>query len=352
MLVGFLPGRRSGRYTSERSLRGERERRVVSEEVGHGRFEHEGAATCAAALAAGLSSPSLRRRRGRPFPRISRRRGFATARRRMTTTAPWRPSTSLRIAAFGFLERPALLCESLIYLAVADEAAERHGDAQATVDRLLELQRTVPACAEAKVSPAVRSTFETRFRQLLPGSVPPAAPPKVTPSPRPPPPAPTSTTGRIGEPVQRCGFPRGEAPKHGCAFREQPSWSVFCSIASPALRLGMTSARCASRRDERRSPGNATRRPSRISGSPAFRCSTALRACSSVSPASRSCRRPQAGRPRSERRPSRGSSPWRGDSEPTEKSISIRRPARPSRRCCAVKSRVRSSSRSRSSGRC
>lgn len=101
----------------------------------------------------------------------------------------------LRIAAFGFLERPALLCESLIYLAVAEEAAERHADAQATVERLLEIQRTIPSCAEAKVSPAVRSTFETRFRQLLPGSVPPAASPRSTPSPRPPPPGPRPRPG-------------------------------------------------------------------------------------------------------------------------------------------------------------
>jgi len=108
---------------------------------------------------------------------------------------PLEAVTNLRIAAFGFLDRPALLCESLVYLAVAEAAAERNAAAQATVERLLEIQRTIPACAEAKVSPAVRSTFETRFRQLLPGSVPPAASRKATPSPRPPPPGPTPRSG-------------------------------------------------------------------------------------------------------------------------------------------------------------
>lgn len=103
---------------------------------------------------------------------------------------------NLRIAAFGFLDRPPLLCESLIYLAVADDAADRHANAQATVERLLEIQRTTPGCADAKVSPAVRSTFETRFLQLLPGSVPPEASRKGTPSPQPPPPGPTPKPGR------------------------------------------------------------------------------------------------------------------------------------------------------------
>ena len=54
----------------------------------------------------------------------------------------------------------------------------------------------------------------------------------------------------------------------------------------------------------------------------------------------------RAGRPRSGRRPSTSSSPWNGDSGSTEKSISIRRPAKRSRRCCVAMSPVRSSSRS------
>ena len=195
MFVGFLPGGQSGRYTSERSLRGEREPRADSEEVGHGRFEQEGSNARGRVhrgpLVALASAAASGQTVSEDFSETRLREGKEAYDDRRPVDA----IKQLRIAAFGFLERPALLCESLIYLAVADEAAERHGDAQATVDRLLEIQRTMPACAEAKVSPAVRSTFETRFRQLLPGSVPPAAPPKGTPSPRPPPPAPTPRPG-------------------------------------------------------------------------------------------------------------------------------------------------------------
>ena len=162
--------------------------------MGHGRFEQR-ATTRAAALTAGvfvaLASAASGQTVSEDFSETRLREGKEA----YDDHRPLEAVNQLRIAAFGFLERPALLCESLIYLAVADEAAERHGDAQATVDRLLEIQRTIPACAEAKVSPAVRSTFETRFRQLLPGSVPPAAPPKGTPLPRPPPPAPTPRPG-------------------------------------------------------------------------------------------------------------------------------------------------------------
>jgi hypothetical protein len=96
----------------------------------------------------------------------------------------------LRIAAFGFLDRPALLCESLVYLALADEAAEHHTEAHAAVERLLEVERRFTACAEATLDKAVRSEFESRFHLRLPVSIPAPATPRA-PTPRPQVSAPT-----------------------------------------------------------------------------------------------------------------------------------------------------------------
>jgi hypothetical protein len=195
MFAGSLPVRRSGRYTAGRGFRGEHEPFGGSGGGGVTVVSGRSAAARAAALtvvfvvafacAASGQSPS------EDFSETRLRDGKEA----YEAHRPLEAIDNFRIAAFGFLDRPALLCESLIYLAVADAAAERHADAQATVDRLLELQRTIPACAQAKVSPAVRSTFETRFRQLLPGSVPPAASRKGTLSSRTPPPGPTPRSG-------------------------------------------------------------------------------------------------------------------------------------------------------------
>jgi hypothetical protein len=100
----------------------------------------------------------------------------------------------LRIAAFGFLDRPALLCESLVYLALANASAERPAEAKATIERLSEIERRFPACGEAKLDPSVRAQFEGRFhRRLL--AFPVATPPKLAPTPRPKAPEPTPRPG-------------------------------------------------------------------------------------------------------------------------------------------------------------
>jgi hypothetical protein len=87
----------------------------------------------------------------------------------------------LRIAAFGLLDRPALLCESLIYLALAQETSEHPDDARATVQRLLSIQARIYECSTARLDPAIRAEFVSRFHQGLPA---PPAPPPRAPTPR------------------------------------------------------------------------------------------------------------------------------------------------------------------------
>jgi hypothetical protein len=100
----------------------------------------------------------------------------------------------LRIAAFGSLDQPARLCECLVYLALAEEAAERHTDAKNVIERLSDIWRRFPACSQARLDPGVLRDFEqwSHVKLLVsasPGSSPPSAqttrPPAPTPTPRP-----------------------------------------------------------------------------------------------------------------------------------------------------------------------
>ncbi len=93
--------------------------------------------------------------------------------------------SQFRIAAFGFLDRPTMLCESLVYVALAEAAAEHRAQAQAAVERLSDVERRFPGCAGAKLDPAARADFESRFHKKVPGSAPPTAAPK-SPTLRPP----------------------------------------------------------------------------------------------------------------------------------------------------------------------
>lgn len=98
----------------------------------------------------------------------------------------------LRIAAFGFLDRPPMLCESLVYLSLSQEAAGHPVDAQATLRRLMELELRLPGCAAANLDPAARREFESRFRSRLPLAAPPVVTPTAAPSSTPAPAVPTS----------------------------------------------------------------------------------------------------------------------------------------------------------------
>jgi hypothetical protein len=77
----------------------------------------------------------------------------------------------LRIAAFGFLDRPAMLCEALTYQALVEQALpDKRSDALKTVGRLSEIDRGFPSCGQAKIDPAVRAEFEKQFHRAPPGA--------------------------------------------------------------------------------------------------------------------------------------------------------------------------------------
>jgi len=77
-----------------------------------------------------------------------------------------------RLAAFGLLDRPPMLCQALVHLAVAADAAGRASDAKWATDRLAEVHRRAPSCDEAQIDGATRSEFEARFHRSFPGGEP------------------------------------------------------------------------------------------------------------------------------------------------------------------------------------
>lgn len=77
----------------------------------------------------------------------------------------------LRVAAFGLLGRPALLCEALANLAVAQNTAGHPAEATVTLQRVVEIQRGFPACREASLDDSRRTELETLARKLLPSAV-------------------------------------------------------------------------------------------------------------------------------------------------------------------------------------
>lgn len=74
-----------------------------------------------------------------------------------------------RVAAFGYLDRPPMLCQSLVRLAIAADAAGRPADVKFAMDKLAEAQRRAPSCAEADVDAATRADFEARFHRRWTG---------------------------------------------------------------------------------------------------------------------------------------------------------------------------------------
>jgi protein TonB len=91
----------------------------------------------------------------------------------------------LRIAAFGFLDRPVLLCEALEALSVAEQAAGHADRAEGTLMRLATINRGFPACREARLDPNLRGQFESlaRKRLLAPVADELLAPPPLRPTP-------------------------------------------------------------------------------------------------------------------------------------------------------------------------
>ena len=73
-----------------------------------------------------------------------------------------------RVAAFGFLSRPASLSESLARLTLAQKAAGRGADVDATIQRFLEVQRRFPTYPP----PGLDADRQAEFRTILLARVP------------------------------------------------------------------------------------------------------------------------------------------------------------------------------------
>jgi hypothetical protein len=67
----------------------------------------------------------------------------------------------LRVAAFGYLNKPAALSECLVWLALAETAAGRSAAADAAIERFLEVERRFPSYPAPSLPPAIRAEFNT-----------------------------------------------------------------------------------------------------------------------------------------------------------------------------------------------
>ncbi len=71
---------------------------------------------------------------------------------------------SFRIAAFGFLDRPAMLTEALAYLALAQSGLGQTDAVGETIDRFLLIETQFPSWSSARVDAGVRAQFETLLK--------------------------------------------------------------------------------------------------------------------------------------------------------------------------------------------
>ncbi|MGE5276293.1 MAG: energy transducer TonB [Acidobacteriota bacterium] len=127
----------------------------------------------------------------------------------------------LRIAAFGLLDKPALLCQALANLAVAQSSSGHPAETKATLQRFAEVQRRFPACREAHLDDSRRTELNALARKMLPPAtaeqlLAPTSPtplPKSPPSPLPtavpavPPAAPAQVATRIPTPTPAASAP-------------------------------------------------------------------------------------------------------------------------------------------------
>ncbi len=73
-----------------------------------------------------------------------------------------------RIACFGFLDRPVLLSQGLVRLAVAESEAKQPDDVRETLSRFLEVERRFPTYAQAALEPEIRKDFEALLVKTIP----------------------------------------------------------------------------------------------------------------------------------------------------------------------------------------
>lgn len=74
----------------------------------------------------------------------------------------------LRIAAFGSLDRPVVLSESLVRLSLAQAAFGKDADARATLDRFLDVERRFAVFAKANLQPEIRAAFTKLLLSRVP----------------------------------------------------------------------------------------------------------------------------------------------------------------------------------------
>jgi TonB family protein len=141
-------------------------------------------------------------------------------------------AASFRLAAFGLLDRPPMLCQALVRLALASDAAGRAADAKWATDRLTEVQRRAPSCGEAELDAATRSDFEARFHRRWP----PGAASMAAAAPAAAPPAPASEVVTRESPAVRAPRPASSAASRP-AVEAPLSASTDGSGADTAARL-------------------------------------------------------------------------------------------------------------------
>ncbi|HEX7422080.1 MAG TPA: hypothetical protein VF505_19520 [Thermoanaerobaculia bacterium] len=74
----------------------------------------------------------------------------------------------LRVAAFGFLDRPALLSEALVRVATLQNAMGRPADFMVTLNRFMEVERRFGSYSSAALEPELRSKFEALLLSSVP----------------------------------------------------------------------------------------------------------------------------------------------------------------------------------------
>jgi predicted Zn-dependent protease len=79
-----------------------------------------------------------------------------------------RAETELRLAAFGLLDEPERLVVALAHLALADQAAGDTAGLDATLQRLLAVERSFAAWAAADLPPAARARVEAALAERVP----------------------------------------------------------------------------------------------------------------------------------------------------------------------------------------
>ncbi len=76
----------------------------------------------------------------------------------------------LRIAAFGFLDQPPRLVQALVWLALAQSAAGRSADCDATLGRIVDVERRFGVYADAPLEAGTRAEFQALLTRRVPAA--------------------------------------------------------------------------------------------------------------------------------------------------------------------------------------